>query len=132
LTTVTIPDPAPDPFIFFASGSVTYDGVTFSQSAALSNGYLYNVESGLTGVLSSQQQSVGDPNILITLPVAATFLSVNYGTFAGSSVTFTLSNGSTFTDPSTATGFGIYSTPDLFTSSGDGAFTSVLLGEFRV
>jgi hypothetical protein len=128
LTTVTIPDPGSAQFIYFGTGdvSVTYDGVVFSQSASLSNGNFYNVGvdfSGDPAVLSSQQQSIGEANISITLPVTANYLSLNYGTLDGDDVTFTLSNGSTFTQGSTGSG---YSVPDIFTVSGT-TFTSVLV-----
>jgi hypothetical protein len=126
-TTVTIPDPAPDPFVFFPSGSVTYDGVVFSTSSALSDGNFFNigsVYSGLAAVLSSQEQTIGIPNILITLPSSVTGFSLNYGTFDGSDVIFTLSNGDTFTQGSTATGD--YVVPGFFGVT-DTAFNSVLV-----
>jgi hypothetical protein len=128
-TTVTIPDPAPNPYIYFGSGdaSVTYDGVTFSTSAILSDGAFYNVGvvfSGDPAVLSSQEQSVGVANILITLPVVADAFSLDYGTFNGSAVTFLLSNGDSFTQGSTGSS---YATPDFFDVTGHGDFTSVLV-----
>lgn len=108
--TVTIPDPAPNPFIFFGSGdaSVTYSGVTFTQQLALGNGELFNVGflfSGDPAVLSSQQATVGVENILVSLPTFTTFFSVDYGTFFGSDVTFLASNGATATFASTAAGY---------------------------
>src|SRR3974377_719057 len=74
--TVTIPDPGGPPgYISFGTGyaSVTYSGVVFSQSGALSDGTLFNVGiqwSGYPAVLSSQGQSFGVANILISLPLA--------------------------------------------------------------
>jgi hypothetical protein len=125
--TVTIPDPGAAGYIYFGSGDVTitYDGVVFSQSGALSDGDFFNVGVGFSSdpaVLSSQQQSVGEPNILITLPGTATSLSLNYGTFDGSNVTFALSSGGTFTQGSTGNG---YAVPDFFSVSG--SFSSVLV-----
>jgi hypothetical protein len=125
--TVTIPDPGAARYIYFGTGdaSVTYDGVMFSQSGALSNGNFFNVGvdfSGDPAVLSSQEQSIGVANILITLPTTADSLSLNYGTFNGSDVTFTLSSGGTFTQGSTGSG---YAVPDFFSVSG--SFTSVLV-----
>ena len=106
--TVTIPDLNPGGDVYYGSGdaSVTYSGVTFSQSSALSDGNLYNVGSnyyiGPTAVLSSQQQTVGVANILITLPGDTDNFSLDYGTFDGSDVTFLLSNGDSFTQGSVA------------------------------
>jgi len=126
--TVNIPEPSSGTFDYFGSGdaSVTYDGVTFSTSLALSDGAFYNVGSGFSGsppVVSSQQQSTGLANILITLPTLSSAISVNFGTFGGSSVTFLLSNGWTSTLPSTASG---YATLDVY-NSGNGLFSSLLL-----
>ena len=128
-TTVTIPDPSPDPYIFFGSGdqSVTYGGVTFSQSATLGNGNFFNIGSGFSGspaVLSSQEQSTGVANILVTLPAPVTFFSLHYGTFNGSDVDFTLSSGLAFIQSSTGSG---YAVPDFFSKSESTPFTSVLL-----
>lgn len=62
LATVVIPDPAPNPFIYFGTGdaSVTYFGVTFTQQLALGDANLFNVGSLFSGdpaVLSSQGES---------------------------------------------------------------------------
>lgn len=112
--TVTVPDPAPAQFILFGNGtaSVTYSGVTFSSSASLSDGNLFNVGflfSGDPAVVSSQEQTWGVANILVSLPWYSTFWSINYGTFGGSAVTFLASNGATATFGSTGSG---YATPD--------------------
>jgi len=129
VVTVTIPDPSPAADIFIGSGdaSVTYDSVTFSQSGALSNGNFFNVGvlfSGDPAVLSSQEQTTGVPNILITLPEAVTSLSFSYGTFDGSGVSFLLSNGYTTTLGSTGSG---YVVPDFFGITDTVPFTTVLL-----
>jgi hypothetical protein len=126
-TSITIPEPDPNAFIFFGNGnaSVTYGGVTYSQQAALSNGNFFNVGhlfSGVPAVLSSQQQSVGVANILVTFPSAQTGFSTDFGTFGGSAVTFTLSNGDTVTLPSTGSG---YSVPDFLGLTDTTPFTSV-------
>jgi hypothetical protein len=128
-TVVTIPDPGGAGFEFLGNGdaSVVYDGVEFSTSAALSNGNFFNVGPGFSGspaVLSSQQQSVGVANILISLPQTADDFSVNFGTFGGSLVTFTLSNGDTFTEQP---GGSAYAVPSVFSVEGLGPFTSVLI-----
>lgn len=127
-TTVVVPDPSPQLYIFYGNGdaSVTYDGVLFVQQLALGNANLFDVGplfSGDPAVLSSQEASVGVENILITFPNATSFFSVNYGTFNGSDVTFLLGNGDSFTQGSTADG---YLTPDLFSVT-DTPFTSVLI-----
>jgi PEP-CTERM motif len=126
LVTVVVPDPSPLPYIFYGNGdaSVTYSGVMFNQFLALGNANLFDVGplfSGDPAVLSSQEASVGVENILITFPNPTGFFSIDYGTFNGSAVTFALSNGQTFTQGSTGSG---YLTPDFFTFSGT-AFTSV-------
>ncbi len=126
--TVTVPDPAPSAFLFFGSGSasVTYSWVTFSTSSAISDGNFFNVGSLFSGdpaVLSSQEQSFGLANILVTLPWATTYFDVDYGTFNGSPVTFTASNGATGTFGSTGS---FYLTPDNVQYNGS-AITSVLI-----
>ena len=128
-TTVVVPDVGGSGFQFFGNGnaSVTYDGVTFSQSALLSDGNFFNVSPGFSGVpdavVSSQEETTGSGNILITLPSAATSISIDFGTFLGGDVTFALSNGQTFTVGSTDAVISTL-TPDVFTYSG-ASFTSV-------
>ena len=127
-TTVVVPDPSPEPYIFYGMGdaSVTYSGVLFTQQLALGNANLFDVGplfSGDPAVLSSQEASVGVENILITLPNATSFFSVNYGTFDGSAVTFLLGNGDSFTQGSTGAG---YLTPDFFSVT-DTPFSTVLI-----
>ena len=127
-TTVVVPDPSPEPYIFYGMGdaSVTYSGVLFTQQLALGNANLFDVGplfSGDPAVLSSQEASVGVENILITLPNATSFFSVNYGTFDGSAVTFLLGNGDSFTQGSTGSG---YLTPDFFSVT-DTPFSTVLI-----
>jgi hypothetical protein len=133
IDSVTIPEPAGPPpdcvtdvdcFFGTGSASVTYSGVLFSQSGALSPGNnFFNVGTGFSGgppVLSSQSpppppNSVA--NILISLPTFTDALALNYDTFNGSPVTFTLSNGDVIHQGSSATGysasdfFGVTSTP---------------------
>jgi len=128
---VTIPDPGSAGYIYFgtSSASVTYSGVTFSQSSVLSDGNFYNVGSVFSGnpaVLSSQDQSFGVANILITLPKATSAFSLDYGygTFGGSSVTFLLSNGDSFTLGSTGSG---YAVPDFVGAKDSTKFTSILV-----
>jgi hypothetical protein len=132
--TVTIPNPSsPDGFDFFGTdantgdGSVTYSSVTFSANPALSDGNFYNIGPALNGggaaVLSSQQQTVGMPNILITFLKPTTAFSLNFGTFDGSEVTFSLSNGDTFSQSSIGDGYLVSD----FVGITDKAFTSILV-----
>ena len=126
--TVVVPDPSPLLFIFYGQGDayVTYDGVLFTQQAAIGDANLWDIGplfSGVPAVLSSQEASSGLENILITLPNPTTFFSVDYGTFNGSDVTFLLGNGSSFTQGSTGSG---YATPDLFSVTSS-PFTTVLI-----
>jgi hypothetical protein len=102
VTTVTIPDPTPDPFIFFGTGSasISYGDITFSTDERISDSAFYNVGSefsGLPAVLSSQNATTGPENILISFPGPVLGVALNYGTFEGGDVTFTLSNGTMFT-----------------------------------
>jgi hypothetical protein len=127
-TTVVVPDPSPDAYIFYGTGdaSVVYDGVLFQQQAALGEASLFDVGplfSGDPAVLSSQEASSGVENILITFPNATTFFSVEYGTFDGSPVTFLLGNGASFTQGSTGSG---YVTPDFFSVTST-PFNTVLI-----
>ena len=128
--TVIIPDPANSAFLFFGQGdqSVTIDDVIFSTQSNISDGNFFLIGTGFSGsppVLSSQQDTFGLDNILITFPLPTHNFELHYGTFAGSNVIFTLSNGDTFTQGSTGSG---YVVPDFaqFTSSGS-EFISVLV-----
>jgi hypothetical protein len=129
-TTLTIPD-AVTGFTSFGSGdaSVTYAGVTFSQSAALGNGTLYNISSTYDGCcqadISSQGADVGVENILITLPGLTNGFSLNFGTFNGSSVSFLLSNGHSVTLGSAASDS--YLVPGFFGVTDAAAFNTVLV-----
>ena len=125
---VSFPQPDVGAYTYLGSGdaSVTYDGVTFSQSAAYGAADFYLIGSQYTGgfppVLSSQTITDGTANILVSLPSVVQSLTIWFGTFGHSPVTFTLSNGHSST--LTATGSG-YITFDTFTSNE--RFSSVLL-----
>jgi len=130
ITSVTIP--AEGIFLGAGDASVTYDQLTFSTSSTIGNGLFFNVISSSPDeppVLSSQQATVGLANILITLPTAVTALSLNFGTFDGSAVTFTLSDGYTATLGTTGSG---YQTPYFFGITDTTSFSSVLItsGDF--
>lgn len=131
ITTVDIPDVPDYPFFtYIGSGdaSVTYSGVTFSQSGALSDGRFYNIGTDYYGinppVLSSQEQNFGVANTLITLPSATRGIAIDYSTFSGSDVSFLFSNGDTFTQGSSA---GVYYDTLDFAGVTDTPFTSVLV-----
>jgi hypothetical protein len=128
-TTVTIPSPPSSPYYlsFGDNGSVTYSGVVFSANSTLGNGNFYDIGQGFSGlpaVLTAQKGSVGEDNILISFPYAVLGFSLDYGTFDGFPVTFTLSNGDTFTQ--TNLGQLDYTVPN-FVGVTDTAFTSVLV-----
>jgi hypothetical protein len=117
--TISIPDPAPAPFIGYGNGdaSVVFGGDTFIQQAALGNPNLYDVGvlfSGSPAVLSSQQETTGLANILIEFAAPTTNFELLYGTFNGSAVTFTNDAG-TVTLGSTGSG---YNTPDVYSYVG--------------
>jgi hypothetical protein len=128
--TVAIPDSGDFQFLGNGDASVTYEGVTFSQSASRSNGNLFNVGTGFSGavsaVLSSQQQTTGLPNILITLPRLAYGISISYSTFRDSNVFFQFSNGEDLLEFNQGNGFS-YALNSLFTYTSANAFTSILL-----
>ena len=115
---VSFPQPDDSAFTFLGEGdvSVTYDGVTFSQSAGSDDPALFLIGAQYTGgfppVLSSQGPG-GVPNILISLPAIVDSLTIWFGTSSNSPVTFTLSNGHSST--LTATGSG-YIALDTFSS----------------
>ena len=128
-TTLAIPDAVTGvQLIGSGNASVTYSGVTFSQSATLGNGNLYNISSTYDGCcqadISSQVATVGVENILITLPFAVTGFSLNFGTFNGSAVNFKLSNGDTLSLPSAASNS--YLVPGFFGVT-DGSFNTILV-----
>jgi hypothetical protein len=118
VVSVTTPDVTTDPyFTFFGQGDATYSygGLGFSTSSAISDGYFFNIGTALTGgseaVLSSQTASTGNANILISFGAEIHGFAFNYGTFYGSDVTFTLSNGHQITQPSS--GGVTYEIPDF-------------------
>jgi hypothetical protein len=124
-----IPDPGSDDFFLLGTGdaSVTYNNVNFSVSSALGNGIFFNVGVGFSGtpaVLSDQQGTSGEDNILITFPSPVDAFSLNYGTFNASSVSFVLGNGDSFAQGSTGSG---YSVPDFAGASDTTFFSSVLI-----
>jgi hypothetical protein len=131
--TVTIPNPSSQAgYDFFGTdgntgdGSVTYSGVTFSANPALSNGNFYNIGpvfSGSPAVLASQEQTLGVANILITFLKPTTAFWLNFGTFDGGQVTFSLSNGDTFSRSSTGDGYLVSD----FVGVTDKAFSSILI-----
>ena len=111
---IPVPTPASDDLPhsqYFGTGtaSVKYGGVTFSTSAVLGNGHFFNIGpgfevvpgdgafNGTSPVLSSQQQDFGVANILITLAAPVNAFALNFDTFYGADVTFTLSNGEELT-----------------------------------
>ncbi|WOH53746.1 PEP-CTERM sorting domain-containing protein [Bradyrhizobium sp. sBnM-33] len=146
-TPISIPEPTPGlddlPHSqYFETGTVTYNGVTFSTSA-LGNGFLFNIGpgfeiipgepafNGTLPVLSSQQQSQGVANILITLAAPVNAFALNFDTFNvpnqsyGYDVIFQLSNGS---DPLTLGSPGnAYDLTRFFGVVDDTPFKTILL-----
>ena len=130
VSTVTIPDPPlPDQYEYFGSGdaSVNYGGLVFSTSSLLSDGEFYNIGTLFSGssqaVLSSQNQTTGIDNIRITFASAVHGFALNYGTFLGNNVTFTLSNGGSVTQLSS--GGVSYDIPDFVGVTDTNSFTWV-------
>ncbi|MBT1512952.1 PEP-CTERM sorting domain-containing protein [Bradyrhizobium sp. SRL28] len=132
-TSLAIPDPTgSEGYDNFGSGtaSVSYGGVLFATNAALGNGSFYNIGSTFSGsngffpVLSSQQQSDGVANILITLAAPVKAFALNFDTFFGSDVTFTFSNGETRTRPSAGYAYNLKS---FFGVTDDNPFNTILL-----
>lgn len=132
-TSLAIPDPAgSDGYDLFGAGtaSVSYGSVLFSTNAALGNGEFYNVGPTFSGsngpipVLSSQGQTAGVANILITLAAPVKAFALNFDTFDGADVTFTLSNGETLTLPSAANAYDLKS---FFGVTDDTPFKTILL-----
>lgn len=132
-TTLEIPDPtSPLGYDLLGAGtaSVTYNGVLFSTSAARGNGEFYNVgpdyagSNGPSPVLSSQGQTSGVANILITLAAPVKVFALNFDTFFGTNVKFSLSNGYTVTLPSVGNAYDLKS---FFGVIDDHAFQTILL-----
>jgi len=133
VVTVTIPQPAGAAgWDYFGQGdaSVTYSGVTFSTSSEYSDSYLFNVGAVWSGdppVVSSQlpEPGAGESNILVSLPWYVTSFALNYGTYEGDDVTFTLSNGDQVTLGSTPGNW--YAAVDFLGATDSTPFDSVLL-----
>ena len=81
--------------------------------------------SGVPAVLSSQDQSTGVGEIPGHVPDRRLGPSLNFGTFGGSDVTFTLSNGDSVTE-GTVAGSG-YAVPQFLGGTDTTPFTSVLV-----
>lgn len=125
LTTVVIPDVGS--YLGTGTASVIYGDVVFSTDGALSDSNVFNIDSNFSGavpVLSAQNSTFGGQNILIEFTDAMHAFALNYGTFNGSSVTFLLSNGHSFTQGSTGSG---YLVPDFAGVTDTESFTSVLI-----
>jgi hypothetical protein len=134
VATVTIPQPfdVTDGYDYLGQGdaSVTYSGLVFSASSAYSESYFYNVGtvwSQNPPVVSSQlpEPGAGESNILVSLPTYVTSFALNYGTYAGENVTFTLSNGDSVTQGSTSGDW--YGVVDFLGVTDSTPFDSVLL-----
>lgn len=128
ITSVSVPEPASG-FDYFGTGdgSVSYGGVVFSTSATLGDGNFFNVGfdfSGFPAALSSQAQTTGVANILITLPSSVTAFSLNFATFGGSDVSFKLSNGNSLVLSSFDTA---YELTNFFGVAASSPFNSVLV-----
>lgn len=134
-TSLAIPDPASGPnpgYDYFGSGTaaVSYGGVLFATNLALGNGDFYNIGSTYSGsngpasVLSSQQQTIGVANILITLAAPVKAFALNFDTFFGSNVSFKLSNGDTVTLASAGNAYNLGS---FFGVTDDTPFKTILL-----
>jgi hypothetical protein len=130
-------------YIGSGSASVNYGGTLFETNGALGNGFLFNIGPGfeiIAGepafngnlpVLSSQQQTQGVANILITLAAPVNAFALNFDTFNvpnqfyGYDVIFQLSNGS---DPLTLTSPGnAYDLTGFFGVVDDTPFKTILL-----
>jgi hypothetical protein len=129
-----IPDPVTNVIIpgaqYFESGMVTYGGVSFATSAALSNGNFFNIgpaffgSNGTSPVLSSQAQTFGEANILITLAAPVKAFALNFDTFDGNDVSFKLSSGDTLTLDSPGNA---YDLTGFFGVVDDAPFKTILL-----
>jgi hypothetical protein len=146
ISTVSIPDPGSGdgngPFgtdvLGVGNVSVTFGSVTFSTSSLLGNAVLFNIGtqfSGSPAVLSSQATdsgSGGQSNLLITFSGNEYAFGLNFGSLFGTEVTFTLSNGDSFTaTPPSNYDFNIYGSgyavPTFAGVTDTNPFTSVLL-----
>jgi hypothetical protein len=94
---------APDnDFVFYLPPTTTISGVTFSIDTSKSDGGLFVIGKGFSGfypntsVLSSENSSTSENNILITLPGSYTAASMNLGSFFGGTAMVTTSNGNTY------------------------------------
>jgi hypothetical protein len=87
---------------------LTVGGVNSTIDTTKSNGSLFVVDAGFSNnffhvtILDSQFSSTTNDNILITLPHAVTAAAFDFGSNNGSTVTFALSTGDTFTRSTTA------------------------------
>ena len=144
-TALAIPEPVPnvvdeyDPpnllpgFEHIGSGtaSFSYKGVLFETNSALGDGFFFNVGPTFSGsngnlpVLSSQAKTTFTANILITLAAPVNAFALNFGTFDGSEVTFTLSNGEEISLGSSNTSF--YKLTDFFGVTDNNPFNTILL-----
>jgi hypothetical protein len=92
----------PGQFQFFPTPpGLTISDVNFTIDHPTSDGNLFVIGQGVyysdDAVLSSQESTTGNNNLLITLPGAYTAVGTGFASFGPSILTFTLSTGDTFT-----------------------------------
>ncbi len=146
VSTVSIPDPGAGDgkgplgtdVLGVGDASVTFGSDIFSTSSSLGNAILFNIGtqfSGSPAVLSSQATdsgSGGQSNLLITFAGNETAFGLNFGSLFGDTVTFTLSNGDSFTEtPPSNYDYSIpgsgYAVPTFAGVTDTNPFNSVLL-----
>lgn len=101
LTTVNFEGITPNLSFVDVSSGLTISGVTFTKGT--SNGLLYVLGRGYyysASTLSSQEAISGQNQLLVELPAGGdyTAIGLEYGDFDGTTLTFTLSDGETFTE----------------------------------
>jgi hypothetical protein len=129
-TTVTIPD-LPSPGYLYLDNSVTLDGVTFSTNPT-ANSYFFQIgtefeaeEPVLAPILSVRTLEQGTfGGMLITFAAPVNAFSLNFGTFDGQAVAFTLSTGDQF---SRSTIGGSYAVPEFVGITSSTYFNTVLV-----
>jgi hypothetical protein len=124
--TVTVPDPGPSGSQTEPIGGFNFGGMNFTNPVGNNNLFIVGPSFGANPpVLSDQAVNQGDTlSILITLPSFVTAFALDYGTFGGSNVAFTLSNADSVTLGSVPGGYG---TPSFFGVTDTTPFETILL-----
>src|SRR5579863_154027 len=100
ITTIEFEGMAPNGYLFEATGGLSISGVTFRIDRTQSNGNLFGIGQNYyyagDSVLSSQESTSTNNNLVVTLPGSTTAVGFEIADFHQASISVVLSDGSSF------------------------------------